>query len=145
MKNINDFKGTFSSNNTPFLKDGESVIINFSRYREEGTHFITMIGLQNKKCLYFDPLCIKNKFIPKEIKKYFKKYSKIVNISKKIQNNNSIFCGFFCMLVIISYKISRKKLYSTIENFTKDSFKNDSKCIKMLKINITAYFKNRKK
>lgn len=145
MRNIRGFRGTFSSNNTPYLKTDQSVIINFSKFKEEGTHFIAIIALKNNKCIYFDPLCIKRKYIPSEIKKYCKKYLKVYNISKKIQNNESIFCGFFCMLAIISYKISKRNLYLTLESFTDDSIENDRECIKKLKININAYFKNRTK
>jgi len=101
--------------------------------------------LKNKKCLYFDPLCIKYEYIPKDIKRYFKKFLNVINISKKIQNNSSIFCGFFCMLFIVAHKISKKNLYTVLESFVDDSKQNDSKCIKLLKININAYFKNRKK
>jgi hypothetical protein len=48
MDYIKGFRGTYSSNNIPFLKDRQSAIINFSKYGEEGSHFIAMIGMKKK-------------------------------------------------------------------------------------------------
>ena len=143
MSKIKGYKGTFSSNNAPKLKNNQSIILNFSKYGEDGTHFIALF-FQKNKCMYFDPLCIKCEYIPYEIKKYLKKYKKTLNISKKIQNNESEFCGFFCMLIIISLYISREYLFSILKCFNTDEKKNDSLCIKLLRNTINKYFKNRK-
>jgi hypothetical protein len=143
MRRVKEYKGTFSSNNTPKLENNQAVVINFSKYGDEGSHFISIYMYKNK-CLYFDPLCIKNSFIPIEIKKYMKKYKTVLNISKKIQNNLSEFCGFFCILFIISLAISKKYLYSILSQFEKDGIGNDKLCIKLLKRAINEYFKNRK-
>jgi len=140
MREIRGFQGTFSSNNAPKLKNMQSAILNFSKYNEAGTHFIAIYNFKNK-CLYFDPLCINESFIPNEIKKYLKKYNNFLNISKKIQNNHSEFCGFFCMLFIISLSISKKYLFHILTKFKNDSRKNDSFCIFHLEKAINNYFK----
>ena len=140
MKYIKGFKGTFSSNNAPYLHRNESIIINFSKYDEEGTHFVCIIGFKNNQCLYFDPLCINAQYIPKEIKKYLKKYVNTVNISKKIQHDDSLFCGLFCMLMIITFNISKSYLYKVLRSMKYSDFKNDQKCVKMLSEAIGKYF-----
>ena len=140
LREIRGFRGTFSSNNAPKLKNMQSAILNFSKYGEEGTHFIAVVNYKNK-CVYFDPLCIKEAFIPHEIKKYLKKYNNVLNVSKKIQNNNSEFCGFFCMLFITSLAISKKYLFSILSKFKNDSEKNDALCVIHLKKSINKYFK----
>jgi hypothetical protein len=140
MREIKGFRGTFSSNNAPKLKNMQSAILNFSKYDEEGTHFIAIANYKNK-CVYFDPLSIKENFIPYEIKKYLKKYNNVLNVSKKIQNNNSEFCGFFCMLFIISLSISKIFLFTILSKFKNDSEKNDALCVIHLKKAINKYFK----
>jgi len=43
MRNIPGFLGVFSSNNSPMLKNyGESIIINFDKKYERGSHFIAI-------------------------------------------------------------------------------------------------------
>ncbi len=143
MCEIKGYKGTFSSNTAPKLKNDQSIILNFSKYREEGTHFIA-IFVKNDKCFYFDPLCINYYFVPYEIKHYLKKYKKYINISKKIQNNSSDFCGFFCMLFIISFTISEKYFLNILSKFDRDKMKNDNICISLLRKTINKYFKNKK-
>ena len=139
MKKIKGYQGTFSSNSAPKLKNNQSAILNFSKYGEEGTHFIA-IYIKKNICLYFDPLCINLSFIPKEIKNQLKKYDKIENISRKIQNNSSDFCGFFCMLILISLTFSKKYLFFVLSNFKKDDLNNDKICIKLLTVSIKKYF-----
>jgi hypothetical protein len=132
LKSFNSFKGTFSSNNIPFLKEGESVICNFSRVGEVGTHFIFLHN-KNNTLHYFDSL--KLPIIPEDVTTYFLLYQNVDVISQRIQHPNSSFCGFFCVLAFLACNLD-------VDFFTNDVLKvfkecvmeNDSLCIKLIQI-----------
>jgi len=129
LKQIQGFKGVFSSDNCPLLKNpGESIIINFDRVNEGGSHFVA-IYLQQKNVLkYFDSLDIP--LLPPELIVYLKQYSKIYDCSKQIQSFSSTYCGFYCMLFIMSNVFSVWK--KTLDFFLIDRLENDHICINLL-------------
>lgn len=131
LKNVKGFKGTFSSNDIPFLLDNESAIINFSKFNEKGTHFIAIF--KNSKYLYyFDSLDLG--FIPNEIKKYFTNYKAINNVSKGIQHFSSVFCGFYSILAILCFHIEPSFfLKNVLPHFKIRNLENDEKCIRLIK------------
>lgn len=130
LKEFENYKGTFSSNNIPFLNRNESVICNFSKTTEEGTHFILLFK-KKTSLFYFDPL--KLGFIPEEIKSYFLNYENVVNISKRIQNPLSQLCGFYCILGFLSVNISVKFFMNdVIPAFRKNTLANDETCPELI-------------
>jgi hypothetical protein len=103
----NKFLGTFPCDILPNVKKKKefSLIINLSKHNTTGSHFIAIFA--DKDCfMYFDPLgekC-KNKDVLKFIKTN-KNNRKVLQKFRKIQSNESIFCGFFCLSFLLSRKL----------------------------------------
>jgi hypothetical protein len=104
----NHFVGTFPCDILPDVdkKKKFALVINLSKHNTSGSHFIAIFADKNN-FLYFDPLGMKceNKDILKFIKKN-KKRRKMKQKFRKIQSDDSIFCGFFCIAFLISQKLS---------------------------------------
>lgn len=131
MKNIKGFKGVFSSDNAPILKQAKSsLIINFDKENEPGSHFIAVFLSNKNKLLYFDPLNLG--FTPANIAIFLSGYKKCFNMSQNIQNFESNFCGFYCILFILSNLIS-KEYWNKIESkfYLRDK-RNDDICINLI-------------
>lgn len=129
MKNIKGFKGVFSSNNTPDLKNNMSIIVNFDKENEPGSHFVAIFK-KRKYCLYFDSLNCN--FIPVEIARYLYKYDKIKNYSESLQSLTSTYCGFYCMLFILCQILGEKKWKKVLKYFKNDKNNNDDICIDLI-------------
>jgi len=144
MRHIDGFLGVYSSDNAVQVrKKGESLIINFDTEKEPGSHFVAIYMKNKNHCLYFDSLKIP--IIPIELYKYLSSYTPaIIDCSKDVQSFNSTYCGFYCMLFILSNKISSDFWRLTISKFKTQSKSNDSKCIKYLCQSIKKYFTQRK-
>jgi hypothetical protein len=131
LKSFKNFRGTFSSDNTPLLRNNEGVICNFSRVGEEGTHFV-FLTLKNDTLYYFDSL--KLNIIPEDVAQTFTNYRNVVNISRRVQHPNSAFCGFYCMLAFLACNLDVDFFRSNILNvFKGDNIENDNVCIKLIK------------
>lgn len=130
MKNVKGFKGVFSSNNIPLLKqNNSSLILNFDKEDEPGSHFIAVFLTKNH-LLYFDSLNLG--FTPIDIAVYINKYKKCLNMSQSLQNFNSDFCGFYCILFILANLIGEKYWSSIEKKFKFQDLKNDSVCINLI-------------
>ena len=96
-KNEPRFYGVFSRNNLfEKLKDG-AYIINLDEYADVGTHWTALFCKKNE-IVYLDSFCVEH--IPEEIKEFITKYPGNKNIKAnifRIQENNSIMCGYFCI------------------------------------------------
>ena len=96
-KNEPRFYGVFSRNNLfEKLKDG-AYIINLDEYADVGIHWTALFCKKNE-IVYLDSLCVEH--IPEEIKEFITKYPGNKNIKAnifRIQENNSIMCGYFCI------------------------------------------------
>ena len=90
------FKGVFSSDNIPFFSDFNiSLLCNFSKSNEKGTHYVSIYILRNK-IIYFDPLGFE--CVVEEICNYLNMYNKIIIQSTvAIQHPLSFHCGYFCI------------------------------------------------
>ena len=85
------FTGVYSRDNLPDkIKDGA---VNLDEYSDIGTHWIALY-VNNKTVTYFDSFGVKH--IPKEIKKFINDKNKIANVYR-VQNYDSIMCGYFCI------------------------------------------------
>ena len=103
------FNGVFSRNNLPKkIKDG-AYIINLEEYSDVGTHWIALFCKKNK-ILYFDSFGVEH--IHEEIKEFIVEFpgnkKKKANIFR-IQENNSVMCGYFC-IGFIDFMLAGKKL-----------------------------------
>lgn len=139
MKYLKGFIGVYSSNNAPLLKTKmSSVIINFDKKNEPGSHFVAFFMNDKFECFYFDPLNVN--LIPIEISEYIKKYDIIFDASENIQSFFSTYCGFYCMLFLFCININVEYWNNTAKFFKQRSMENDKKCIKMLCKSIKKYF-----
>jgi len=138
LRQIQSFKGVFSSDNCPLLKHpGESIIINFDRVNEGGSHFVAIYLHKKDELRYFDSLDIP--LLPPELNLYLEQYPKILDCSKQIQSFSSTYCGFYCMLFILSniFDVWGK----TINFFLLDKIENDHMCIELLCCFLKKYHK----
>lgn len=130
LKSFQNFKGTFSSNNIPTLANNESVICNFSKVGEEGSHFIYLTCIE-ENLYYFDSLNLS--FLPEDVASYFLHYKNVINLSKRIQHPNSSFCGFYCILAFLACNFNIVFFTNNILNVFKEySLENDIICIKLI-------------
>ena len=99
-KNELKFNGVSSRNNLfKKIKDG-AYIINLDEYVDVATHWIALFCKKNK-IVYFDSFGVEH--IPEEIKEFIEKFPGIKNVKGnifRIQENNSIMCGYFCIGLI---------------------------------------------
>ena len=109
-KNEPRFNCVFSRNNLPKKKIKDGVyIINLDEYANVGAHCIALSCKKNK-IIYFDSFDVE--YIPNEIKEFIKKFTGNKNIKSKIfrvQEDNSIMCGYF-YIGFIDFMLAGKKL-----------------------------------
>ena len=88
-----DLMRFYSRDNLPDkIKDG-SYVINLDEYSDIGSHWIALY-VNNKTVTYFDSFGVEH--IPKEIKKFINNKNIIANIFR-LQEYDSIMCGYFCI------------------------------------------------
>ena len=88
------FNGVYSRNSLSKIKDGV-YIMNLDEYESIGTHWIAFY-IYAKNGTYFDSFRVEH--IPKEIKKPIGNKNIITN-TYRIQEYDSIMCGYFCIKV----------------------------------------------
>ena len=104
FKDVKGFNGVFSRNNLPKLKNG-AYAINLDHSEHTGIHWV-VIYVKKDEVIYFDSFGVE--YIPKEIMK--RTGNKNIKTSIfRIQDNNSIMCGCFCVL-FIKYMLNNKTL-----------------------------------
>ena len=78
--------------------------------------------LQKNGIVYFDSFGVEH--IPEEIKEFIRNKNIKANIFR-VQANNSVMCGYFC-IVFIDFMVAGKKLTDYTTLFSPDNFdKND--------------------
>ena len=114
------FNGVYSRDNLPhIIKDG-SYVINLDEYSDIGTHWVALY-VNSKTATYFDSFGIEH--IPKEIKKFINNKKIIANIYR-VQNYDSIMCGYFC-IGFINYMFKNKSLADFTNLFLPNNFKKN--------------------
>ena len=123
----------FSRNNLfKKIKDGV-YIINLDEYADIGTHWIALFCKKNE-IVYFDSFGVE--YIPEEIKEFIGNKNIKANIFR-VQANDSVMCGYFC-IGFIDFMLAGKKLTVCTNLFSLHDFeKNDNI--------ILSYFKNESK
>ena len=111
------FDGAYSRNNLPKkIKDG-GYVINLDEYADVGTHWVALfckrIGI-----IYFDRFGVEH--VPEEIKEFIANKNIKANIFR-VQANNSIMCGYFC-IGFIDFMLAGKKLTDFISLFSHHDF-----------------------
>ena len=99
------FIGVYSRDNLlDKIKDGR-YLIHLDEYYDIGTHWIALY-VNNETVTYFDSFGIEH--IPKEVKRFIDSRNIISNIYR-IQNYDSVMCGYFC-IGSIDYMFKGKSL-----------------------------------
>ena len=128
-KNKSRLNGVYSRDNLPKTIKNGAYVINLDEYEDVCTHWIALY-IKNNKITYFDSFGVD--YVPKEIKKFIEHKNIKTNIFR-IQADNSIMCGYFC-IGFIDFMFAGKSLidFSSLLS-TYDFKKNDGK--------ILSYFK----
>ena len=104
-KNEPRFNGVFSRNNLPKkIKDG-AYVINLDEYADVGTHWIALFCNRNE-IVYFNSFRVEH--VPEEIKEFIGNKNIKTNICR-VQANDSLMCGYFC-IGFIDFMLASKKL-----------------------------------
>ena len=114
------FIGVYSRDNLPDKIKYGAYAINLDEYSDIGTHWIASY-VKNKTVTYFDSFVIEH--IPKEVKKFIGNRNIISNIYR-IQNYDSIMCGYFCV-GFINYMFKGKSLTDYTNLFSPNNFKEN--------------------
>ena len=102
------------------IKDG-AYVINLDEKKDTGTHWIALFCNRNE-IVYFDSFGVEH--IPEEIKEFIGNKNIKANIYR-VQANNSIMCGYFC-IGFIDFMLAEKTLIDNTNLFSPYDFdKND--------------------
>ena len=99
------FIGVYSRNNLPEKKKDRAYVINLDEYADVGTHWIALFCNRNE-IVYFDSFGVEH--FPEEIKEFIGNKNIKANIFR-VQANNSVMCGYFC-IGFIDFMLAGKKL-----------------------------------
>ena len=92
-------------NNLPKKIKDRAYVINLDEYADVGTHWIALFCNRNE-IVYFDSFGVEH--VPQEIKEFVANKNIIANIFR-VQANNSVMCGYFC-IGFIDFMLPGKKL-----------------------------------
>ena len=118
------FNGAYSRDNLPEIKDA-AYVINLDEYSDIGTHRVSLWVNNTNNVTYFDSFGVEH--IPKEIKKLIKNKNIKTNIFR-IQDYDSIMCGYFC-IGFINYMLKGKTLTEYTNLFSPNNFKKNDNII----------------
>ena len=123
-QNETRFNGVYCRDNLPKIKDG-AYIINLDEYSDIGTHWIALWVNNSNNITYFDSFGVEH--IPEEIKAFIGNKNINTNIFR-IQANDSIMCGYFC-IGSINYMLNGKTLTEYTYFFSSNDFKKNDDII----------------
>ena len=111
------FDGVFYRNNLPKkMKDG-GYVINLDEHADVGTHWVALF-CKRIEIVYFDSFGVEH--VPEEIKEFIGNKNIIANIFR-VQANNSVMCGYFC-IGFIDFMLAGKKLTDFFSLFSLHDF-----------------------
>ena len=112
------FNGVFSRDNLPKTIKNRAYVINLDEYADVGRHWIALHAQDNE---------VGVEHVPKEIKRFIGHKDIKTNIFR-IQANNSIMCGYFCIR-FIDFMFANKTLIDFTSLFSPYDFKKNEKII----------------
>ena len=112
------FNGFYSRYNMHDKIMEETHVINLDEYSDIGNHWSVFYALNNSVS-YFDSFWVEQ--IPKEIKKFIDTSTVVTNIFR-IQANDSIMCGYFC-IGLIDFMLKGKSLLEYRNLFSPNEYK----------------------
>ena len=93
------FNDVYSRNNLPKTIKDSAYLINLGEYADVGTHLIAFF-CNRSEIAYVESFGVEH--VPEEIKKFDLNKNIIANIFR-VQANNSIMCGYFCIGFIVCF------------------------------------------
>ena len=124
------FNRVFSRNNLPKNIKDEAYVINLDEYADVSTHWVALFS-NRSEIVYFDSFGVEH--VPEKIKEFVGIKNIIANIFR-VQANNSIICGYFC-IGFIDFMQAGKKLTDFTYLFSPYDFKKNDDII-------LSYFKD---
>ena len=119
------FNGVYSRDNLTKIKDG-AYVINLDEHSDIGTHWVALyVQNNNNNVISFDSFGVEH--IPKEIKDFVKNKNITAKIFR-IQANDSIMCGYFC-IGFIDFMLAGKTLTEYANLFSPNNFKKNDDLI----------------
>ena len=118
------FNDVFSRNNLPKTEKDWAFVINLDEYGDVGTHWIVLFCNRNE-IAYFDSFGVEH--IPEEIKEFIGNKNIKANIFR-VQANDSVMCGYFCIR-FIDFMLAGKKLTDYTNLFSSHNVKKNDDII----------------
>ena len=114
----------FILDNLPKTMKNGAYVINLDEHADVGTHWMALY-VQNNEVIYFDSFGVEH--VPKEIKKFIGHRNIKTNISR-IQADNSMMCGYFC-IGFIDFMFAERSLIDFTNLFSPYNFKKNDKIL----------------
>ena len=111
------------------IKD-EAYVINLDEYADVGTHWIALF-CNRSEIVYFDGFSVEH--VAEEIKEFNRNKNIKANMFR-VEANNSVMCGYFC-IGFIDFMLAGKKLTDFTSLFSPYDFKKNDNII-------LSYFKD---
>ena len=124
------FNGVFSRDNMPKKTKDGAYVISLDDYADVGTDWIALF-CNRSEIVYFDSFGVEH--VPEEIKEFIGNKNIKANIFR-VQANNSVMCGYFC-IGFIDFMLAGEKLTDFTSLFSTYDFKNNDNMI-------LSYFKD---
>ena len=124
------FNGVFSRNNLPLKIKNGAYVMNLDELVDIGKQWTALLCNRNE-VVYFDSFGVE--YVPEEIKKFVGNKNIIANIFR-VQANDSVMCGYFC-IGFIDFMLADKKLTDYTSLFSLYDFKKNDDII-------LSYFKD---
>ena len=113
--------------NGVYSRDNKAYLINLDEYADAGTHWIALF-CNRSEIVYFDSFGVEH--VPEEIKEFIRNKTNIF----RVQANDSVMCGYFC-IGFIDFMLAGKKLTDFTSLFSPYDFKKNDNII-------LSYFKD---
>ena len=124
QENKSRFNGVYSRGNLPNKIKDRAYVINLDEHYDTGTHWIALY-VKNNDITYFDSFGVEH--IPEEIKTFIKNRNIKASIFR-IQEYDSIMCGYFC-IGFIGFMFKGKGLIKYTNLFSPNDFKKNDDTI----------------
>ena len=118
------FNGAYSRDNLPTTIKNGAYVINLDEYADVGTHWIALYVKYNE-VIYFDSFGVEH--VPEEIKRFIG-HKNIKKTICRIQADNSVMCGYFC-IGFIDFTFAGRSLIDFTSLFSSYDFKKNDKII----------------
>ena len=129
-QNESRFNSVYPRNDLPEKIKNGAYVINLNEYANIGTHQIALC-CNRSEIVYFDSFGVEH--VREEIKEFVGNKNIIANIFR-VQANNSVMCGYFC-IGFIDFMLADKKLTDFTISFSSHDFEKN--CDRIL-----SYFKD---